>query len=263
MTRSALALVCAMAFLTGCGSSEADPQSAYLNLEKKLIAGDPAACELMSSDYQNKLAASAEKFSADCPEVVKKVQAGFREDPDLKTKSIGKVNVRGDKATLIASSTYDGKDVRTEAFLKRKADGNWILDKDRILDPAAPEAPVAAFLDYTKALRTANGERVCALSTARGKELLTNVLPESHGNGACEGAVPFLAVAASKQPEPDVIGGDVKGDDAALYVLQSDGNGVWVLRVVGLAREDGKWLFDQSRDIGRAPAPRAPSSPVT
>jgi hypothetical protein len=266
VSRLFLIAVCALA-ITGCGEtsdeSEAGPKSAYLNLEKKLVAGDSSACSMMSSDYKNKLAASVQLFAADCPEVVKDVQKGFKEDPDLRTKSIDQVRVKGDTATFIARSTYDGQDVRTKVYLKRGPEDAWILDKDAILDAAGPPGPLIAFREYSYALRKADGERVCALSTARGKELMARVVPESHGSGQCEGAVPFVAVAASKQPRPEVIGGDEESETAQLYALQSDGDGIWAFQVIGMEREDGQWLFDYSRELGRAPAPRAPSSPVT
>ncbi|MBI2692038.1 MAG: hypothetical protein HYX29_08870 [Solirubrobacterales bacterium] len=217
----------------------------------------------MSSDFKNKLAASVQLFGSDCPAVVKEVGEGFRADPDLRTKSIDKVKVKGNNATLIAHSTYLGADVRTKVSLERRAaDEAWMLAGDQQLDDVAPSAPLTAYRDYSSALSDGDGTRVCALSTAAGKALIGKMLPESHSGGTCEGAVPFLAVAASKLPRTDIVGGEAKGETATLYGLQSDGSGGWVFREFVMKREGGKWLFDRSLDLGVAPARKMPGGPV-
>lgn len=266
MIRSLLALVCAVA-IAGCGSSDvsrpAGPKSVYLSLEKQLVKGDAVACESMTTEYKNKLAASVQLFSADCPAVVKEVGKGLREDPELRTRSIDDIEVRGNNATLIAHSTYRGADVRTKVSFRRSPGGAWLVDRDHELDDVAPSAPLTAYREYATAFSKGDGPEACALSTTRGKSLIAKALPQSHGDGSCEGAVPFLAVTASKLPEADVVGGEQKGDTATLFTLQSNGSGSWAFREVVMKREDGKWLFDHSRDLGIAPAQKAPSGPVT
>jgi hypothetical protein len=217
----------------------------------------------MTNNYKNKLAASVQLFSAQCPAVVKEVGKGLRADPELRTKSIDQVKVKGNTATLIAHSTYRGADVRTRVNLERLPGGEWKIDRDHELDEVAPSAPLTAFRAYTSAFSKGNGSKACALSTKDGQDLITKVLPQNHGGGTCAGAVPYLAVEASKLQEPDVVGGEQKGDTATLYTLQPSGEGSWVFREVVMKRQGGKWLFDHSVDLGVAPPPRAPSSPVT
>lgn len=251
--------------LVGCGSSEgpADPKSAYLELEAQLTKGDPVACESMTSDYKNKLAASVQLFASDCPAVVKEVGEGLREDPDLRTKSIDKVTVKGDNASLIAHSTYLGADVRTKVDLKRRsADGHWMVARDQQLDDVAPSAPLAAYRNYTRAFSKGDGAKACALTTTRGQDLVAQTLPESHSGGSCEGAVPFLAVAASKLPQADVVGGEMNGNTAMLYTLQSNGSGGWAFREVTMRRNGDDWLFDRSLDLGMASAHKMPGGPI-
>lgn len=266
MLRLGLILVCALA-IAGCGSADegeaGSPSAAYLTLEKKLVKGDATACQAMTSEFKNKLAASVQLFSADCPAVVKAVGKGLREDPDLRTRSIDQVKARGSSATLVAHSTYRGADVRTRVTLQKNAAGDWIVDKDHQLDDVAPSAPLTAYRAYTRAFSQGDGPKACGLSTVRGQKLIAAALPENHGGGTCEGAVPFLAVAASKLPEADVVGGEQQDDSGTLYTLQSNGSGSWVFREVVMKREAGKWFFDHSADLGIAPPPRAPSSPVT
>jgi hypothetical protein len=195
--------------------------------------------------------------------VVKEVGEGLRADPDLRTKSIEIVEVKGNNATLIAHSTYQGTDVRTKVNLRRRAaDGAWMVSGDQQLDDLAPSAPLTAYRGYSKALSEGDGSRVCAMSTAAGKELIGKTLPKSHSGGTCEGAVPFLAVAASKLPRADIVGGETEGETATLYALQSNGGGGWVFREIIVKREGGKWLFDRSQDLGVAPARKAPGGPV-
>lgn len=265
MVRAAVLLLFALS-LVGCGSSESapDPKSAYLELEGQLAKGDPAACDSMTSDYKNKLAASVQLFASDCPEVVKKVGEGLRSDPDLRTKSIDKVKVRGDDATLVAHSTYLGADVRTKVeFKRRSTSGPWMVAGDRQLDDVAPSAPLTAYRNYTRAFGAGDGTKACALTTSRGQALIGRALPESHSGGSCAGAIPFLAVATSKLPPPDVLGGETSGNTTALYALQSNGRGGWSFRRVTMRREGGKWLFDRSLDLGTAPARRTAAGPVT
>lgn len=265
MIRAAVLVLFALT-LVGCGSSESlpDPKSAYLELESQLAKGDSVACDSMTSDFKNKLAASVQLFASDCPAVVKEVGEGLREDPDLRTKSIDTVKVKGDNATLIAHSTYDGADVRTKVSLKRRsASGPWLVAGDQQLDDVAPSAPLTAYRNYTRAFSEGDGTKVCALSTSRGQDLIAQTLPESHSGGSCEGAVPFLAVAASKVPQADVVGGEMNGNTAMLYTLQSIGSGGWSFREVTMRRASGEWLFDRSLDLGLAPARKAPGGPVT
>lgn len=265
MVRAAVLVLFAVS-LVGCGESESspDPKSAYLKLEGQLAKGDAVACKSMTSDFKNKLAASVQLFGSDCPAVVKEVGEGLREDPDLRTKSIDKVTVRGDNATLIAHSTYAGADVRTKVNLKRRsADGPWMVARDQQLDDVAPSAPLTAYRNYTRAFSEGDGSKACALATSRGQDLIAQTLPESHSGGSCEGAVPFLAVAASKLPQPDVVGGEINGNTATLYTLQSNGSGGWAFREVTMRRQGGAWLFDRSLDLGMAPARKAPGGPVT
>lgn len=257
--------------LAGCGSSVDDadsgsnsPKSAYLELERQLTKGDSVACDSMTSEFKNKLAASVQLFASDCPAVVKEVGEGLREDTDLRTKSIDKVRVNGNKATLIAHSTYGGADVRTKVSLRRRsADGPWLIASDQQLDDVAPSAPLTAYREYTDAFSEGDGEKACALSTSRGQGLIAKTLPESHSGGSCEGAVPFLAVAASKLPQADVVGGDTNGNSATLYTLQSNGTGGWSFREVEMKREGGSWRFDRSLDLGLAPARKTQGGPVT
>lgn len=266
MVRWILILACALT-VAGCGSADegdsGSPKDAYLGIEKQLVKGDASACESMATGYKNKLAASVQLFTADCSAVVKAVGKGLRDDPDLRTTSIDQVKVNGLTATLVAHSTYEGADVRSKVTMQKNSAGAWIIDGDQQLDDVAPSAPLSAYRDYSKAFRQGDGTRVCALSTERGKTLLSKGLPESHGGGSCAGAVPFLAVAASKLPQADVIGGGASGDSATLLTLQAAGAASWAFREVVMKRENGKWLFDHAVDIGIAPAPRAPSSPVT
>lgn len=271
MIRAAVFVAIALT-LAGCGSSGDDvesgasnPKSAYVQLEDQLVKGDSTACDAMTSDYQNKLAASVQLFASDCPTVVKEVGEGLREDPDLRTKSIDKVTVKGAKATLIAHSTYDGTDVRTKVYLRRRsASGPWLVTGDQQLDDVAPSAPLTAYRNYTRAFSEGDGTKACALATARGQDLIAQTLPESHSGGSCEGAVPFLAVAASKVPQADVVGGEMEGISATLYTLQSNGSGGWSFREVVMRRQAERWLFDRSLDLGTAAAPKTtPGGPVT
>lgn len=264
MIRAVVLLLFAVS-LVGCGASESasDPKSAYLKLEGQLAKGDPVACNSMTSDYKNKLAAAVQLFASDCPAVVKEVGEGLREDSDLRTKSIDKVTVKGDNATLIAHSTYDGADVRTRVNLKRRsASGPWMVARDQQLDDVAPSAPLTAYRSYTRAFSEGDGGKACALTTSRGQALIAQTLPESHSGGSCEGAVPFLAVAASKLPRPDVIGGEMNGNTAMLYALQSSGSGGWAFREVTMRRHGEKWLFERSLDLGLAPAGSSQGGPV-
>jgi hypothetical protein len=252
--------------LVGCGSSEdsPDPKSAYVELEGQLAKGDPAACDSMTSDFKNKLAASVQLFASDCPAVVKEVGEGLREDPDLRTKSIDKVTVKGDNATLIAHSTYRGADVRAKVYLKRRsADEPWMVARDQQLDDVAPSAPLTAYRSYTRAFSEGDGTKACALATIRGQDLIAQTLPKSHSGGSCAGAVPFLAVAASKLPHADVVGGELNGNTAMLYTLQSNGSGGWVFREVTMRRVGDAWLYDRSLDLGLAPPRTTPGGPVT
>lgn len=217
----------------------------------------------MTSDFKNKLAASVQLFASDCPAVVKEVGEGLRADPDLRTKSIDKVKVNGNNATLIAHSTYLGADVRTGVDLKRRAaDEPWMVAGDQQLDDVAPSEPLTAYREYSSALSEGDGTRVCALSTKAAQELIGKTLPESHSGGTCEGAVPFLAVAVGKLPRADIVGGETKGQTATLYALQSNGIGGWVFREIAIKREGGKWLFDRAADLGVAPARKTPGGPV-
>ncbi|MBJ7355397.1 MAG: hypothetical protein JHC98_11290 [Thermoleophilaceae bacterium] len=264
---SALAIVLALLF-AGCGSSGSESggaegvKSAYENLERQLINGDAVACENMTGDYKNKLAASVQMFEADCPGVVKEVQRGFREEPELRTTKLAGATVNGNRATLIAHSKYRGRDVRTRVYFVRGEDGSWLLDRDEELDEVAPSAPLAAYRAYTAAFSKGDGAAACALSTARGQELITRSVPRSHGGGDCAGAVPFLAPAARALPKADVVGGDEQPAEASLYTLQSNGSGTWVFRVVVMKNEGGKWLFDFSRDLGTAPPRSIERGPV-
>jgi hypothetical protein len=252
--------------IAGCGSAGREagvaPDVAYRQLEGQLVKGDPAACDSMTAEFRNKLAASVQLFSADCPAVVKEVGKGFREDPELRTKSIDKVRVSKGAATLIAHSTYRGVDVRTKVEMKRDPGGEWVVDRDHELDDVAPSAPLTAYREYSRAFNEGDGPKACRLSTARGQQLIAQSIPNSHGGGKCAGAVPFLAVAASKLPAADVVGGEQNGDTGTLYTLQSNGAGAWVFREVVLKLVAGAWRFDHSTDLGVAPPPRAPGGPV-
>lgn len=258
-----LGIACALA-IAGCGSDSGPDgvQSAYENLEKQLIAGDADACNGMSGDYQNKLAASVQMFEADCPGVVKEVSRGFKDDPDLKTIRIEDVTVKGETATLVAVSKYNGKDVRTRAAFKRNDDGKWILDTDHELDEVGPSAPLSAYRAYTNAFNKGDGKAACALSTTRGQDLIIQSVPESHGGGTCAGAVPYIAKSTRQLPNADVVGGEDQGGETSLYTLQSNGNGSWIFRIVVMKNENGKWLFDYSRDLGTAPRKSLEGGPV-
>lgn len=261
-------LATAALLLAGCGSDAPEsqgsgPKLAYQDLEKELLRGDPAACRRMTSDYGNKLAASVQLFAADCPEVVRQIKKGLASDPDLRTTMIDQVRVEGARATLVAHSIYEGKDVRNRVSLILSADGMWKIDKDVQLDDVAPTAPLAAYREYSTALRRGDGTRACALSTERGRSQTAQAFLQRKGGRSCASAVPFLAESAKKLPRPDVVGGEEQLDQAGLYALQSDGDGGWSFRIVVMQREAGKWLFDHSRDAGRASSAARPSSPVT
>jgi hypothetical protein len=194
---------------------------------------------------------------------VRKVARGFRDDPELRTKSIDHVRVTGNSATLIAHSTYEGADVRTKATFTKRPGGAWMLSKDQILDAAAPKAPLVAYESYAAALAKGSSERACALTTMRGRELLANAIAQPHGGSTCEGAIPFLAVAAGQQPEAEVIDGEEAADSAELYALQSIAHRGWAFRVITMKRENGAWRYESSRNLGIAPSVVAPHGPVT
>lgn len=254
--------------LSGCGSADSgsgaatDVKDAYSNLEQQLTKGDAAACEKMTADYRNKLAASVQLFSAECPEVVQEVGKGLRADRDLRTRSIDGVTVKGKNATLIAHSKYGGKEVRTKVFLARDSDGTWLIDRDHELDDVAPSAPLTAYRAYAAAFSKGDGKKACELSTERGQALIIQTLPKSHGGGTCVGAVPYLSAAARRLPPADVVGGDEQLSESDLYTLQTDGNGTWIFRVVVMKQENGKWLFDHSTDLGVSPTRSVKAGPV-
>jgi hypothetical protein len=266
-TASVLAVSCALA-LAGCGSSASeanDPasvKSTYESIEQLLVKGDGAACDKLTSDYRNKLAASVQMFQADCPGVVKEVGRGLKEDPDLRTTRITDVKVAGDTASLVAHSKYNGRDVRTKVFFKRATSGGWLLTRDQELDEVAPSAPLAAYRAYAKAFNEGDGAAVCALSTEGGQDLIIQSVPRSHGGGTCKGAVPYLAAAIRGFPDADVVGGDQQPSEATIYTLQSSGSGSWIYRIVVMKKEDGKWHFDYSKDLGVAPPKSLKGGPV-
>lgn len=134
----------AACLLAGCGSSDssdagpATPVETYKQLSAAWKANDAkAACSLMSTGYQHKLAAVLQIYSADCPQLVTEIHKQTVGKGAIKDLS---VKAAGENGVLVRTRLTDGV-VRTR-FQFTGGEGNWTVQGDHTLDATGPQAPV-------------------------------------------------------------------------------------------------------------------------